>query len=155
MWLVAFFVGAVLELWVFVQVANAIGFLPALLAVLAVTVVGLWLVKIAGLGVLRRAQEASAKGQPVGKQAVDGVLLLASGVLIAIPGFVTGAMGLVLLLPPARAAVRGVAKRSLERGVQTGRVTILGSKVYRPGVREATAREEGRPELGQGDRGEQ
>ena len=156
MWLVAMVLLALLELWVFVQVADAMGFLWAVAVVAAVSVVGVWLVKLAGLGVWRRAQQAAAQGQPVGREAVDGVLLLAAGVLVAVPGLVTGALGFLLLLPPVRAAVRGVAKRRLERAHRAGRVTIVRSTVYRPDVREAAVREEGdRPGLGQGDGGQQ
>lgn len=155
MWLLTLVLGAVLELWVFVQVANAVGFGWALLALVGVSVVGLWLVKLAGLGVLQRAQDQLAAGGNLTREAVDGVLLLVAGLLVAVPGFVTGALGLLLVLPPSRAAVRSLATRRLRRSRMVQRVTVIRSRtVYRPDVRDTTATDEppGRPpgELGRG-----
>jgi UPF0716 protein FxsA len=131
-WPIVVIVGAIVELFVFVQVANAIGFLWALLALIAVSVVGIWLVKRAGLGVLRRIGEQSRAGQPIGRELVDGLLLLAAGALVAIPGFVSGAAGLVLLLPPLRAALRSTAGKRVEApGFGKGRIIQATYRVDR------------------------
>ncbi len=151
MWLLAIALGAVLELWVFVQLAGAVGFFWALLALVGVSVTGVWLVKQAGLGVLRRAQDQLAAGGDLTREAVDGVLLLLAGILVAVPGFVSGALGLLLVLPPSRAAVRTLAARRLRRSRLVRRVTIIRSRtVYRPDVRDTTATEQPPGELGRG-----
>lgn len=106
----------ILELFVFVQVAGSVGFGSALLGAIAATMVGIWLVKQQGLGVLRRANEKVARGESPTDEVINGTLLLLAGVLLLTPGFVTGAVGMVLLLPPMRALLRGSLRRRFAAG---------------------------------------
>jgi UPF0716 protein FxsA len=110
-WPIVLVVGAIAELFVFVQVSNAIGFGWALLALVAVSVIGLSLVKRAGLGVVRRIGEQANRREPIAGNVLDGFLLLVAGVFVAIPGFISGALGLLLLLPPLRHGLRSTAER--------------------------------------------
>jgi UPF0716 protein FxsA len=118
--LVALIVVPVVELAVMVQVASMIGVLPTVALVLASCVAGAWLMKVEGLGVLRRMQTQVAEGQVPTNEVVDGVLILVGGLLMVLPGFVTGVLGLLLLVPPVRALLRPVviarAARRAERG---------------------------------------
>jgi UPF0716 protein FxsA len=122
-----------LELFVFVQVANAIGFLNALGLAILVSLVGLWLVKRAGVRTLRRFQEDTRRGKVPDAPVVDGFLLLLAGGLLLFPGFVTGAVGLLLLLPPVRALARRMV---LTR--TTDRVRVIRG-TFRRGVVDTTA----------------
>src|SRR3546814_4574196 len=82
MFLVLFLLLPIVELYVFVQVAGAIGFGSALLAAVGATVVGVWLVKQQGLGVLRRANDKVARGEAPTDEIVNGTLLLLAGLLL-------------------------------------------------------------------------
>lgn len=103
------------ELYVIIQVAHVIGGLQAILLLLAVSIVGGWLMKREGLAVYRQARARIDAGSVPGRELVDGVLVLFAGALLLTPGFVTDAVGILLLLPPVRAAIRGTAVRTLER----------------------------------------
>jgi UPF0716 protein FxsA len=103
------------ELYVIIQVAHVIGGLQAILLLLAVSIVGGWLMKREGLAVWRQARARVDAGSVPGRELVDGVLVLFAGALLLTPGFVTDAVGILLLLPPVRAAIRGGAVRALER----------------------------------------
>ncbi|MGD9794249.1 MAG: FxsA family protein [Acidimicrobiia bacterium] len=94
------------ELYTFVQVTHAIGFFPALLAVFALSFVGTWVVRLAGWSMFRRMRGTMRDGKAPTRELVDGFLILMSGALLLVPGFLTGALGLVLLVPPVRALVR-------------------------------------------------
>ena len=96
----------VVELFVFVQVAPWIGVLEALALLIAVSVLGAWVVKIQGVGVIGRiSQDLSNRRVPAGG-IVDGALLLVAGTLLLVPGFLTDLVGLVLLVPVARVGIR-------------------------------------------------
>jgi UPF0716 protein FxsA len=96
----------VVELVVLVQVAHWIGVWEALFLLVAVSLLGAWMVKIQGLGVIRRiSQDLSNRRVPAAGM-VDGGLLLVAGTLLLVPGFVTDAIGLVLLVPFLRVAIR-------------------------------------------------
>lgn len=106
------------ELYAFVQVTHAIGFFPALFAVFALSFVGTWVVRLAGWSVFRRMQGTMRAGKAPTRELVDGFLILVSGALLLVPGFLTGAVGLVLLLPPVRAVVRSVLIKRFRGGAQ-------------------------------------
>jgi UPF0716 protein FxsA len=96
----------VVELFVFVQVAQWIGVWEALLLLIAVSMLGAWVVKVQGLGVVRRiSADLSNRRVPAGSM-VDGALLLVAGTLLLVPGFLTDLVGLVLLVPVARVGIR-------------------------------------------------
>jgi UPF0716 protein FxsA len=122
------------ELYVFVQVAGSFGFLDALLGAVAATFVGLWLVKQQGLGVLRRANDKVARGDTPTDELVNGTLVLLAGILLLVPGFITGAAGLLLLLPPVRALLRGSLRRRFAAGpIVIARTTVIGGS-FGPGT---------------------
>lgn len=122
--LLAFLVVPIVELYVFVQVAGAIGFLPTLLWIVAVSVVGAWMVKREGLSALRRANEKVGRGELPTDELASGVMILVGGALLLTPGFFTDVLGLVLVLPPTRAMLRGTVKR---RFAAAGPVVITRS----------------------------
>jgi UPF0716 protein FxsA len=112
------------EIYLALQVAHQIGGLATIALLVALSASGPWLVKRQGLGVWRRAQRRVEAGEIPGREATDGVLLLVTGLLLTVPGFLTAALGLLLLLPPVRALVRVVSGRSLRRRVRQSSVTV-------------------------------
>lgn len=129
----------IVELYVIVQVAHALGVLDTLALLLVISVLGGWLAKREGLGVLRRIQGQMASGQVPTNALVDGAILLVAGVLMLTPGFVTDAFGLVLLLPPTRAAVRRLLIGRFRRKVSLGATT--GHRVWHRVVVDTDSRE--------------
>jgi UPF0716 protein FxsA len=124
---VVFVIVPLLELWVLVQVAHAIGVLPALLGLALVSVVGATLVKRQGLGLLRRIRTELDQHHLPTEHLADGGLLLGAGVLLTVPGFVTDAVGLVLLVPPVRRAVAGLLRRRWSRKGRVVTATYTGA----------------------------
>lgn len=112
---VLFLVVPFLELFVLLQVGQAIGVFDTIALLVLVSLTGAWLVKREGLGVLRRAEERVATGAVPGRELVDGVLILLAGALLLTPGFLTDVVGILLLLPPVRAGLRGRTVRWLRR----------------------------------------
>jgi UPF0716 protein FxsA len=113
---VLFVVVPLVELYVIVTVAQQIGAFPTLALLLTVSVFGAWLVKREGLGVMRRTQAMVQAGDLPAREMVDGALLLAAGTMLVVPGFVTDALGLLLVVPPVRAFVRNRLIARWERG---------------------------------------
>ena len=110
---------AALELTVFVLVGRGVGFGVALLLVFAVSVLGLALLRREGMRAWRGFRAAAASGRPPGQQVTDGLVGLAGALLLALPGLVTGAVGLLLLVPPVRRLARVGAQRATERRVSS------------------------------------
>jgi UPF0716 protein FxsA len=125
-WLLAvvFLIVPIVELAVIIQVGQAIGALETIALLIIVSVVGGWLVKREGAGVLRRISTAVNAGRVPGRELADGALIVFAGALLITPGFLSDCLGIALLLPPVRAAVRPVLLGALARralGVRTAR----------------------------------
>jgi UPF0716 protein FxsA len=101
----------IVEIAVMVQVADWIGTGQMLALLISISVGGVWIVKRQGTGVLGRIRAELDAGRIPGAHLVDGGLVLLAGMLLVIPGFVTDSLGILLLLPPVRALVRGRLRR--------------------------------------------
>ncbi len=112
------------EVWTAIQVAHHIGWLATIALLIVISACGPSLVHRQGIGVWRRAQRRMEGGEVPGREAIDGVLLLVAGALLTFPGFITGVLGLLLLLPPVRSLVRIGARAWLARRVRRSGVTI-------------------------------
>lgn len=114
----------ILELAVIIQVGGAIGVLNTIGLLLLSGVLGGWLMKREGLGVVRRIQAAMSAGRVPGAELVDAFLILFGGALMLTPGFVSDIVGMALLLPPVRAVVRGSLRRRFSARVVGGNRVI-------------------------------
>ena len=66
-----------------------------------------------GRAAWRRLADAVLAGRPPGREVLEGALVLLGGALLVVPGFITDALGTLVLLPPARRAVRSLIVRNL------------------------------------------
>ena len=110
---VVFVVVPLVELFVLLQVGSAIGVWNTIGLLLVMSILGAWLMKREGLGVVRRVRVAVDAGRVPGAELVDAFLILLGGALMLTPGFVTDIFGMALLFPPVRAVVRRVAARRI------------------------------------------
>ena len=116
-----FIVVPIVELFVIIQVGQAIGVLPTIALLILDSVLGSMLMRAQGRTAWRRFNAALGEGRIPHREVLDGALVIFGGALLLTPGFVTDVLGIVLLLPPTRALVRGVvARRLLPRLVVSG-----------------------------------
>jgi UPF0716 protein FxsA len=133
-----FLVVPVAELYVIVQVAGGIGIPETILLLIAVSVIGAWLAKWQGVAVIYRVQSAIRDGRVPSSELLDGALIVLAGALMITPGFLSDCLAIVLLLPPTRAAVRGVLLRRIRAG--GGLISVVSGQSWgrgpaRPGPR--------------------
>ncbi|HEY5431749.1 MAG TPA: FxsA family protein [Solirubrobacteraceae bacterium] len=114
------------ELFVAIQVANAIGVLLTVVLLIIGWPLGLWLAKAEGRTAWRRLSAAVTAGRPPGREAIDGALILVGGVALMIPGFITDVIGLCLLLSPTRK----LAGRTIARNFRS-RVVVAATRFSR------------------------
>ncbi len=94
------------ELWVMIQVAQAIGFFWMLSLIFLLTVIGVLVLRYRGRAHWQRFRDAMAERRPPAREAFNGVMITAGATLLIIPGFITSGIGLLLLFPPTRYLVR-------------------------------------------------
>ena len=113
MWLlIAFIAVPLIEIGLFIQVGGLIGLWPTLGIVLLTAVAGTWLVRMQGALALAQLRGSLSELRDPTEPIAHGALILLAGALLLTPGFFTDACGILLLIPPVRAAVlRYLAKR--------------------------------------------
>lgn len=101
------------ELLLLIEVGSEIGGLAVLGLLAAGVFIGLGVLRGQGLTSLMGARSRLAGGDLPGQEVVDNMLLALGGILLLIPGFITDAFSLPLLLPWTR---RALARRVLRAG---------------------------------------
>src|SRR2546423_12575188 len=121
-----FIVVPLVELYVIIQVGQAIGVWWTLGLLVADSVLGSLLMRSQGRAAWRRFQAALAEGRVPAREVLDGVLVIFGGAFLLTPGVVTDVLGAILLLPPPRAVLRRVLVRRLVPRVVVTRAPRLG-----------------------------
>jgi UPF0716 protein FxsA len=109
--IVLFIVVPIAELAVIIEVGSLIGFWPTIALLIADSVLGSVLMRSQGRAAWRRFNAAVAEGRAPTREVLDGVLVIFGGALLLTPGFLTDVFGVLFLLPPTRALVRGLLVR--------------------------------------------
>lgn len=116
-------------------VGQHIGFAWAVLLLIGVSALGPFLVRRVGLGILSRTQDRLAQGEVPSRELLDGVVVLAGGIMICVPGFVSDAIGLLLMIGPVRHLIIRVGGRRVARRVQTmspSRWSVIDVRTWPP-----------------------
>src|SRR5918997_637877 len=109
------------ELYVILQVGEAIGAVWTILLLAADSVLGSVLLRSQGRAVWRRFNDSLQAGRMPHKEVQDGVLVIFGGAFLITSGFITDVVGLLMLLPPTRPVFRRLVVRRLGgRGVVAG-----------------------------------
>ena len=122
---VLFITVPILELFLIIQVGQAIGPWWTILLLVAASIVGSLLMRSQGRAVWRRFNDTLAAGRPPAREVLDGVLVIFGGALLLTPGFASDIAGLLFILPPTRAALRRVLVQRL-----THRMVVAGSGAF-------------------------
>ncbi|MYS92700.1 MULTISPECIES: FxsA family membrane protein [Streptomyces] len=133
----------VLEIWLLTVVAGASSGLVVFLVLVAGFILGSVVIKRAGRRAFRNLSETLQRQQSGVMPAAarpnsegNGLMML-GGLLLMIPGLVSDAAGLLLLLPPVQKAVSRTAERTFERKLREAGPGTLGgafqqARMHRP-----------------------
>lgn len=125
----------IIELVVFAVVAEAIGVLPAILLLVAVSALGAVLLVREGIGTWRRLRETIRRRERPTDQLLDAALIASAGALFLTPGFFTDALAFLVVVPPTRRTLRNVLRRfvttvAVARFGWRGKAAAVSKKVY-------------------------
>ena len=92
-----------LELWSLIELGASIGALQALGYVFLTMMLGIWLIRRQGEGMLLRIRE-EFDGQVIINPALlaDGLVMVFCGLLLVVPGLITDLVGVLLMIGPLR-----------------------------------------------------
>ena len=108
------------EIYVIIQVGEAIGIIPTLLLLILDGFAGAALARSQGRNAWERFNRALSEGRVPARETIDGAMIMLGGALLLAPGFITDFFGFFLLIPPTRALLRGVVARLAKRRMSFG-----------------------------------
>ena len=142
-----FFLTPIVEMYLLIEVAGYINTLPTIGLVMLTAVIGVALLKRQGVQTLTRGVGRLNRGEVPATEIAEGILLGIAGALLITPGFVTDAVGFLLLFPPTRQMIAAALIKRVEvsatnnihmhvdpqqRSTQNESVTIEGEYEKRP-----------------------
>ncbi|MFS8638617.1 MAG: FxsA family protein [Gemmatimonadota bacterium] len=120
-----FVVVPLLELAILIKVGSVVGVWPTIGMLVATAALGSWLARTQGARVLGAIRADLSVGRMPAAHLLDGLMILAGGLMLLAPGFLSDVLGILLLLPPSRAWFKYLVRRRLERMIATGDVRFF------------------------------
>jgi UPF0716 protein FxsA len=115
----------VAEIAAFIIVAEMVGTAAALALMILVSVCGVLVLRRLGGGAVTRLRATAGSTQAIGMSLNGaGAATALGGILLAVPGFITGFLGLAMVVPASRRWVLATAKR-----IFAGRPRASGSEI--------------------------
>lgn len=132
----------VLEIWLLTMVAGAASGFTVFLLLVAGFVLGSVVVKRAGRRAFRALSETlqqrqggtAVPGAGTGQSEGNGFLML-GGLLLMLPGLISDAVGLVLLIPPVQKALGRYTERTFERKIREAGTGTFGDAFQQARIR--------------------
>ncbi len=118
----------IVEIWVLLQVGQLLGVLPTVVLLVAMSLLGAYLLRREGSRTWRAFRTALGSGRLPAAEVADGALVIFGGALLLTPGFATDVFGLLCVLPPSRAVLRRLLTRQVARRLTVGAVLGGGSR---------------------------
>ncbi|MCU0657202.1 MAG: FxsA family protein [Polyangiaceae bacterium] len=119
-----------LELILLWRAGLSLGFWPLLSLIVLSALFGLQVSKVQGFGVFRRWVNAENDEGLQDEGIIDGLLVLAGGVLLVLPGLLGDLLGIALLLPPLRRRIATRIRARAAGWVQVGQIQVLTPSAF-------------------------
>jgi UPF0716 protein FxsA len=100
--LLLFILVPIIEIWLMIDIGSVIGAGWTVLAIISTAIIGASLVRYQGIGIYSRLNQTVQRGEIPAMEMIEGLTLLISGALLLTPGFITDALGFLILIPPLR-----------------------------------------------------
>ncbi len=124
-WLILFFTAIPLvELSLLLYVGKAIGIFYTVLVVILTGIAGAALARQQGILVIGEIQDDLSMGIMPGDKLIDGFMILAGGISLLTPGFITDTAGFLVLIPFTREKIKIILKRLFRNKIDTGNFIV-------------------------------
>lgn len=118
--LILFVIVPVTELYILIEVGKKIGGLTTIGIIILTGIIGAYLVKGQGFMILKKIQSDLNEGIIPGDSLIQGAIILAGGIFLLTPGFVTDIIGFIFLIPVSRRVVKKYLLKWLKKKTKEG-----------------------------------
>ena len=120
--LLIFILVPLVELFLLIEIGRLIGTLSTLTIIVCTGILGAFLARHQGIGVLHQIRTEIANGRLPAAQFADGVIILLAGAVLITPGVLTDALGFLCLIPASRKIIKNMLWHWLESAIHNGRI---------------------------------
>lgn len=114
----------VIELAILIKVGSYIGSLNTMAIVILTAVIGAYMVKSEGIGVMSRLQRDMQNGIFPAEEIISGMMILVAGALLLTPGFFTDILGFLMVFPVSREFIKKNVKRYIKKKANSNEIEI-------------------------------
>ena len=100
--IIFFLILPIIEIWALIKLGSYFGFLGTLTLIIGTAVIGIYIARQQGLGIIFSLQSKLAQGRQALPEVVEGIALLLGALFFIIPGAVTDLFGIILIIPNLR-----------------------------------------------------
>jgi len=115
-----FIIVPIVELYVLIEIGRKIGTWSTIGIIILTGILGAYLVKRQGFLILRKIQNDLNEGVLPGDSLIQGAIILAGGILLITPGFITDTIGFIFLIPAGRRLVKNYLLNWLKGKIREG-----------------------------------
>lgn len=114
----------VVELALLIKIGTIIGTMNTVVLVIATALLGAYLVRIEGIGVINRFQSNLTEGVFPAEEIIDGAMILIAGALLVTPGVLTDVVGFLLVFPISRRFIKRFLRVYIEKKISDKNIRI-------------------------------
>ena len=114
----------VIELSLLIKIGSYIGIMNTIVIVILTAIVGAYMVRMEGMGVMYRIQTSMQQGMFPGEELISGAMILVAGALLLTPGFFTDVMGFLMVIPVTRKYISNLIKKYIEKNMSNDDIHI-------------------------------
>ncbi len=120
----------VIELALLLEIGRLIGVLPTVGVVILTGAAGAALARSQGFRVISRIKNDLSRGVIPGNDIVEGALVLAGGIMLLTPGFITDLAGFSALIPATRSIMAGYIRKKIKIKTGSADKNVFDAEVY-------------------------
>ena len=109
-----FLILPIIEIWALIKLGSYFGFFGTLTLIIGTAVIGIYIAKQQGLGIIFSLQSKLAQGRQALPEIVEGIALLLGALFFIIPGAITDLFGIVLIIPSLRRYLLKLAVKKIK-----------------------------------------
>ncbi len=122
---IAFIVIPLFDFYLLVQIGTKIGTLNAIALCILTAFAGASLARSQGMATMQKVRENMDKGIMPAEDILDAVIIFLAGMVLLTPGFITDALGLLLLFPLTRGYFKRWLRVQLEHMMKQPNVHVV------------------------------
>jgi UPF0716 protein FxsA len=114
----------VIELSLLIEIGSYIGIFNTIAIVILTAVIGAYMVRMEGMGVMYRIQKSMQEGMFPGEELISGAMILVAGALLLTPGFFTDIIGFLMVIPVSRKYISNLIRKYIEKNMSNDDIHI-------------------------------